>query len=117
MPVKENRRKSVASSAPVSGLTSRAQQLAAENLQADVYDLNQPNSVLDRGQHKTTQGLRDQIVGPAARIGLAVAARRGLACLVCDYQFEYFRWVKQQARVRAVAHQGPDKGFGRSALQ
>ena len=87
---------------PAKTLTIKAQQLASENLHADLYDLNQVHSVLSRDQHRTSKGLRDQFLTPNMKLGLEIAVRRSLACLVHDYELEYKAWVKQKARCRAV---------------
>ena len=70
----------------LTSLTEKAQQLAAENLHADLNDLTHLVSKLDRTRKRRAQPLSAQVLSPSTLRGLQAASSRGLKCLVQDYQ-------------------------------
>ena len=87
----------------LTSLTEKAQQLAAENLHADLNDLTHLVSKLDRTRKRRAQPLSAQVLSPSTLRGLQVASLRGLKCLVQDYQAQLLRRVKEFQKEQATA--------------
>jgi hypothetical protein len=87
----------------LASLTEKAQQLAAENLHAELNDLTHLVSKLDRSRKRRAQPLSAQALSASTVRGLYVASKRGLLYLVRDYQEQMRRRAKEFKREQALA--------------